>query len=320
MDASIWLWTGVIVFILGMLAIDLLGQDWGGLIGLRLVAEHPDLDATIHMAARIVVPESVEQPYEYYRDNVAKSLELFDGMMGLDVHRASRVASTAHGQQIVVSAPVRELVEGHLSEAGWQVSGVHLRSSSSSVTPELLQAPRLPLNELAGGCDILLIAVPDDPVMGQGTAVDRSNVSKIDFTRILVLGESLSLGFRALSWSAQKAAGEEEEPLTRWEIGSTMAIALVVIAISLLILGYELGQFRVIGTVALWGVMLFALASGVDYFAKFSRAIRAHKMFELSPLVTAATASARSMPAAARYSRTSSSVVCAKFRYHNPTV
>jgi UDP-glucose 4-epimerase len=44
----------------------------------RIVEEHPDLDATIHMAARIVVPESVEKPYEYYRDNVAKSLELFD--------------------------------------------------------------------------------------------------------------------------------------------------------------------------------------------------------------------------------------------------
>ena len=44
----------------------------------RIVDEHPDLDATIHMAARIVVPESVELPYEYYRDNVAKSLELFD--------------------------------------------------------------------------------------------------------------------------------------------------------------------------------------------------------------------------------------------------
>ena len=40
----------------------------------RIVDEHPDLDATIHMAARIIVPESVEQPYEYYRDNVAKSL------------------------------------------------------------------------------------------------------------------------------------------------------------------------------------------------------------------------------------------------------
>jgi len=53
----------------------------------RIVAEHPDLDATIHMAARIVVPESVEQPYEYYRDNVAKSLELFDELVALDKPR-----------------------------------------------------------------------------------------------------------------------------------------------------------------------------------------------------------------------------------------
>src|SRR3954453_3900163 len=44
----------------------------------RVMDEHPDIEATIHMAARIVVPESVELPYEYYRDNVAKSLELFD--------------------------------------------------------------------------------------------------------------------------------------------------------------------------------------------------------------------------------------------------
>jgi UDP-glucose 4-epimerase len=49
----------------------------------RIVEEHPDLDATIHMAARIVVPESVEKPYEYYRDNVAKSLELFDQLVRL---------------------------------------------------------------------------------------------------------------------------------------------------------------------------------------------------------------------------------------------
>jgi UDP-glucose 4-epimerase len=49
----------------------------------RVVAEHPDLDATIHMAARIVVPESVEKPYEYYRDNVTKSLELFDELVAL---------------------------------------------------------------------------------------------------------------------------------------------------------------------------------------------------------------------------------------------
>src|SRR3954452_22123971 len=44
----------------------------------RIVDAHPDIDATVHMAARIVVPESMQRPYEYYRDNVAKSLELFD--------------------------------------------------------------------------------------------------------------------------------------------------------------------------------------------------------------------------------------------------
>ena len=49
----------------------------------RVVAEHPDIDCTIHMAARIIVPESVEKPYEYYRDNVAKSLEMFDQLTRL---------------------------------------------------------------------------------------------------------------------------------------------------------------------------------------------------------------------------------------------
>lgn len=49
----------------------------------RIVAEHPDLEVTVHMAARIVVPESVEQPYGYYRDNVAKSLEMFDALTEL---------------------------------------------------------------------------------------------------------------------------------------------------------------------------------------------------------------------------------------------
>jgi len=49
----------------------------------RVMNEHPDIEATIHMAARIVVPESVALPYEYYRDNVAKSLELFDQLVAL---------------------------------------------------------------------------------------------------------------------------------------------------------------------------------------------------------------------------------------------
>lgn len=53
----------------------------------RIADEHPDLHATIHMAARIVVPESMEQPYLYYRDNVAKSLEMFDELTALGLGR-----------------------------------------------------------------------------------------------------------------------------------------------------------------------------------------------------------------------------------------
>jgi UDP-glucose 4-epimerase len=49
----------------------------------RIVDEHPDLDATVHCAARIVVPESVREPYAYYDNNVTKSLTLFDELTRL---------------------------------------------------------------------------------------------------------------------------------------------------------------------------------------------------------------------------------------------
>jgi UDP-glucose 4-epimerase len=48
----------------------------------RIFADHPDLQACLHCAALIVVPESVAEPYRYYRENVAKSLELF-----MNLHR-----------------------------------------------------------------------------------------------------------------------------------------------------------------------------------------------------------------------------------------
>jgi UDP-glucose 4-epimerase len=46
----------------------------------RIFRDHPDIQATIHCAALIVVPESVSNPYDYYRENVAKSLELFKSL------------------------------------------------------------------------------------------------------------------------------------------------------------------------------------------------------------------------------------------------
>lgn len=44
----------------------------------RVFTENPDIQATVHCAALIVVPESVSRPYDYYLDNVAKSLEFFN--------------------------------------------------------------------------------------------------------------------------------------------------------------------------------------------------------------------------------------------------
>lgn len=53
----------------------------------RIFKEHPDIHSTIHCAALIVVPESVEQPYLYYRENVCKSLELFKNLEELGYPR-----------------------------------------------------------------------------------------------------------------------------------------------------------------------------------------------------------------------------------------
>lgn len=59
----------------------------------------------------------------------------------------------------------------------------------------------------------------------------RTRWARIPFIRgIFVLGESLTLGFKALSWSAQKATDEEEKPLTGAQIGWTMAIAFAFFA------------------------------------------------------------------------------------------
>ena len=78
----------------------------------RVFDEHPDIDCTIHMAARIVVPESVAQPYLYYRENVAKSLELFDELVALGHPRvlfsssASLYALPEDGFEVTEDSPL----------------------------------------------------------------------------------------------------------------------------------------------------------------------------------------------------------------------
>ncbi|WP_433437515.1 UDP-glucose 4-epimerase GalE [Nonomuraea sp. CA-141351] len=47
----------------------------------KIFAENPDIEAVVHCAALIVVPDSVADPIGYYRANVAKSLEFVDHLL-----------------------------------------------------------------------------------------------------------------------------------------------------------------------------------------------------------------------------------------------
>lgn len=52
----------------------------------RILDEHPGIEAVVHCAARIVVPESVADPAGYYRTNVAKTLDLVEVLARRGVH------------------------------------------------------------------------------------------------------------------------------------------------------------------------------------------------------------------------------------------
>ncbi|MFD4555344.1 NAD-dependent epimerase/dehydratase family protein [Streptomyces sp. NPDC058469] len=47
----------------------------------RIFVEHPDIEAVVHCAALILVPDSVADPVGYYRANVVKSLELVSHLL-----------------------------------------------------------------------------------------------------------------------------------------------------------------------------------------------------------------------------------------------
>ena len=53
----------------------------------HICEEHPDIDAAIHFAALIVVPDSVKNPYSYYRENVGKSLEFYHNLISFGINK-----------------------------------------------------------------------------------------------------------------------------------------------------------------------------------------------------------------------------------------
>jgi UDP-glucose 4-epimerase len=60
-----------------------------------VLADHPDIDAVIHCAARIVVPESVADPLGYYDSNVGKTIVLLQSLRDAGIERVVFSSSAA---------------------------------------------------------------------------------------------------------------------------------------------------------------------------------------------------------------------------------
>jgi UDP-glucose 4-epimerase len=86
----------------------------------KVFKDHPDIQATIHCAALIVVPESVSMPYEYYKANVSKSIEFFNTLQRL-----------GHGRVVFSSsASLYDIVPGFMvtEEAPLKASSPYART------------------------------------------------------------------------------------------------------------------------------------------------------------------------------------------------
>jgi len=86
----------------------------------KVFKDHPDIQATIHCAALIVVPESVSMPYEYYKANGAKSVEFFNTLQRL-----------GHGRVVFSSsASLYDIVPGFMvtEEAPLKASSPYART------------------------------------------------------------------------------------------------------------------------------------------------------------------------------------------------
>ena len=78
----------------------------------RVFRDHPDIYATVHCAALIIVPESTAKPYDYYRENVSKSIEMFHTLNRLGYNRvvfssSASVYDTVPGFKVTETAPLR---------------------------------------------------------------------------------------------------------------------------------------------------------------------------------------------------------------------
>lgn len=78
----------------------------------EIFINHSPIFCTIHCAALIIVPESVTSPYEYYHENVGKSIELFKALNDLGCYRivfssSASLYDDVEGFQVSEDSPLK---------------------------------------------------------------------------------------------------------------------------------------------------------------------------------------------------------------------
>lgn len=127
----------------------------------RIFADHPDIDVTVHCAALTVVPESVAEPLRYYRENVAKSVDLVAtlhhlGRARLIFSSSAAIYAPAGSDRVDEDSPAspanpyartKEMVETVLGDAATSgaLEAVSLRYFNPiGADPELRTGPQRP--------------------------------------------------------------------------------------------------------------------------------------------------------------------------------
>jgi UDP-glucose 4-epimerase len=151
----------------------------------QVFAEHAGIDAVVHCAALTVVPDSVAEPLRYYRENVAKTVELLDHLRRNGCRRVvfSSSASVYGDAGPVVDedtplapgspyARTKVMVEQVLADvaaaqAGWQVLALRYFNPIGA-DPRRRSGPTSPRPSHVLG-KLLTAAADDEPFVITGT-------------------------------------------------------------------------------------------------------------------------------------------------------
>jgi UDP-glucose 4-epimerase len=78
----------------------------------KIFSEHSDIEAAVHCAALILVPESEARPADYYRENVSKSVDFFEALKDLGCKKiifssSASVYGSADELEVSESSPLK---------------------------------------------------------------------------------------------------------------------------------------------------------------------------------------------------------------------